>query len=203
MITLPCSTTRRAPGQRRFARACPSASNAWSPRARRGCRRRQDQRTRTDRCRPPRVRVRGADPVEHRLVAHSARVPNPPGITITSGCGSRQRAVGGSGEHPISVRFAPGSRAANRPGRPAAGTGPRRGRPHRARLAVEDRDRDVHLLIPPGAQPEPAQHQQRLLAERPPRRQDPELGRDVVQVEEAAHAQEPLAARSRSRRSRA
>jgi hypothetical protein len=48
-------------------------------------------------------------------------------------------------------------------------------------------------LTPPGAQPEPAQHQQRLLPERPARRQYPELGRNVVKVEEAANAQEPLA----------
>src|SRR5690349_8459659 len=60
---------------------------------------------------------------------------------------------------------------------------------------VASPDRPPEGLPAPRAQPEPPQHQQRLLAHRPARGQHPELRGGVVEVEEAADPQQPAAAK--------
>ena len=87
-----------------------------------------------------------------------------------------------------------GSSRPNQPARPEAATAPRTDRPRRApSTRRRSESRCPSTATPPGAQPEPAEHQQRLLPEGPPRREDAELGGGVVHVEEGADAQEPLA----------
>lgn len=102
-----------------------------------------------------------------------------------------QGPIGGQAEHPVACALGAGllgdelNLGAGQPREDLIGADR-----VECRDAFEDRDRDVHgLLATAGPQSEPAQHQQRLLAERPPRGQDSKLGRDVVQVEKAADTQ--------------
>ena len=184
VMTLPCSTTRRLTGRRAQAcRARPSSPSAWSPRARRGCRRR---RVRASQCTPTwstaEVSCDGADPVEHPLVVHQLASAVAARDHDHLGCGDVVEGPVGGERRACRPRCAwarpraPG----NGRGRREAATGPRRDRSRRVRStrrrSGSRRPRCRRLPIPAGAQPEAAQHQQRLLAERPALRAAPRAG---------------------------
>ena len=173
VITLPCSHDAAVDRESRRARGARRApASAWSPRARRGSPRpRAAARPCTPRSSTAMSRGRCAARRASDSSCISARVPYPPGTTITSGSGSSFSARSAvTASIAVSVRFGPRSaamkcnRGSGQPRQHFVGADRvERGEP------VEDRDRDVHLTpgCPVGPQSEPAQHQQRLLPEVP------------------------------------
>src|SRR5947209_2265253 len=72
-------------------------------------------------------------------------------------------------------------------------TGGRRGSATCTRRFTTPQRRSARLGLPPaGPQTEAAEHEQRLLAQRAARRQDPKLGGGVVEVKERTDAEQPV-----------
>ena len=167
VISLPWTTTRSDTGSAPNLRSVSSSSQcvvASQPvqQPRRG----EQQRAGAHRRRPRRGRVRRAQPRQHRLVGHQRAGAEAAGHDDHLGIGDLvERGVGGQRQHAVLGALGPGDTGhehdlgVRQPREDLVGTDRvKRGDP------LEDRDRDPHSGTPPAAQPESAQHQQRLLA---------------------------------------